>query len=30
MKKILFLKGFAILMMLGGFGVIWFGLSLKQ
>jgi hypothetical protein len=29
MKKIVFLKSVAVLMMIGGFGVIWFGLSMK-
>jgi hypothetical protein len=29
MKKIVFLKSVAVLMMIGGFGVIWFGLSIK-
>jgi hypothetical protein len=30
MKNIIFLKSIAVLMMIGGFGVIWFGLSMKQ
>jgi hypothetical protein len=29
MKKIVFLKSVAVLMIIGGFGVIWFGLSMK-
>jgi hypothetical protein len=29
MKNIIFLKSIAVLMMIGGFGVIWFGLSMK-
>jgi hypothetical protein len=30
MKKTTVLKGFAIMMILGGFAIIWFGLSAKQ
>jgi hypothetical protein len=30
MKNIIFLKSIAVLTMIGGFGVIWFGLSMKQ
>jgi len=29
MKKIVFLKSVAVLMIIGGFGVIWFGLSMR-
>jgi hypothetical protein len=30
MKNKIFLKGIAVIMMLGGFGIIWLGLSMKQ
>jgi len=30
MKQKIFLKTIAILLMIGGFAIIWFGLSMKQ